>query len=640
VPSPYYRFGDYLVDRASYRVLRGDAVVEVTPKLLDLLLHLVDRAGALVTKEELLDTLWPDANVTENALAQAMSELRQALGDDAGAPQFIKTIARRGYRFIAPVERLDSLATASAAPAGPAADAHDRAVAVLDFTNVTGESDSAWLSAGIAETVTGDLRGLGVFHVIDRWRVAEAVRRGGGSLRAIASDLHVSLVVLGSYQRNGDQIRITARIVNADSGEAVGDAKVDGPAERIFDLQDRVVARLAEELGLSSPAGARRAGPRETPSLEAYRASIEGWLQLETLDIRRTRDAIANFERAIAADRRYAMAYTGLASAQLIEYESTRSDNRPAADLLERAIADARQAVSLDDTLAEAHAALALVLVSAWQQPEAIVAARRAVTLEPNNWRHFFRLGHASWGDARLQAATTTLSLYPDFAFAHFQVAMLHVARGRLADAETVLRHGAAVQDRQIGRGERYPPLGLHWLLGLVRLAQEDVEEALEELAREQELAAPHRLYGREYAMNAHLATGACLLRLARPVDAAESFRRALALYPDHAQSHLGLALALRASGLPAAAKTEHITVQAALDTLTRTRPVEAAIVAAHVAASEGDRGLAVAGLLSVLETAPPGFAAWTLPVEPLLSQVVGTRDLVPVLARLAERAR
>src|SRR4029079_8623570 len=118
------------------------------------------------TKEQLLDALWPDANVTDNALAQAVSELRQALEDDAANPTYIKTVARRGYRFIAPVEQPPSVA--GAAPktraadtdlgAGDDDDGSERAIAVMDFTNVSGDPDTSWLSAGIAETVTGDLR--------------------------------------------------------------------------------------------------------------------------------------------------------------------------------------------------------------------------------------------------------------------------------------------------------------------------------------------------------------------------------------------------------------------------------------------------------------------------------------------------
>src|SRR5580765_5267841 len=100
MPASACRFGPFVLDRAGYRLLRGHEAVRLTPQLLDLLLHLVDRAGVLVTKDELLDALWPNANVTENALTHAVSELRNALGDRASAPLFIKTIARRGYRFI------------------------------------------------------------------------------------------------------------------------------------------------------------------------------------------------------------------------------------------------------------------------------------------------------------------------------------------------------------------------------------------------------------------------------------------------------------------------------------------------------------------------------------------------------------
>ena len=384
----------------------------------------------------------------------------------------------------------------------------------------------------------------------------------------------------------------------------------------------------------------RSAGPRETPTLEAYRAFTEGWLLLETLDIREIPHAIANFERAIRIDPRYALAYTGLASAQLAAYEDIRSENAPAQELLNTAVGHARRAVTLDDTLAEGHAALAFVLVSAWETKEAVQSARRAVALEPTNWRHFFRLGHASWGDERLRAAANTLALYPDFAFAHFQTAMVHVARGHLTVAETVLRQGAAVQDRQIGRGDRYPALGLHWLLGLVRLAQDDVEEALRELDRERQLAEPHRLYGREYEMNSLYGRGACLLRLGRFEEATECFRRALLLYPDHVQSHLGLSVALRAMGSQDAADMTWRKSRAILETLTATRPIEAAIAHSQLLAVDGKPEDAGAVLCKALDEAPPGFAAWTLPIEPFLLQLTGTEAFTSALARLSERAR
>jgi DNA-binding winged helix-turn-helix (wHTH) protein/Flp pilus assembly protein TadD len=633
MPDPNYRFGPFLVDRISYRVLCGQTPVELTPKLLDLLLHLLDHAGALVTKEQLMDALWPDANVTENALAQAVSELRQALGDDANAPVFIKTVARRGYRFVSPVERIEA-----AAPA-PAPEDHAESIAVMNFTNVTGDPDAAWLSAGIAETVAADLRTLGRYRVIDRGRVMEAARRGNGTLEEIAAELNVPLAVVGGYQAIGDRIRITSRIVNVKNGEALADAKVDGPLTGIFELQDRVVEQFSKELGLTAPL-ARNASARETPSLEAFRAFTEGWLQIETLHVGELPKAIANFEKAIAIDPHYVLAYTGLASAQLAAYHATRADNAPSADLLNSAIANARKALTLDDTLAEAHATLGFVLVSAWETAEAVRETKAAVALEPGNWRHCFRLGYAAWGDERLRAAGDTLSLYPDFAFAHFQMAMVHVARGHLRDAETVLRQGAAVQDRQMGRGDRYPALGLHWLLGSVRLAQGDTDEALREFAREMDLAQPHRLFGREYRMSALFSRGATLLRLERHDEAIAAFNEALALYPEHAPSMLGLALALRGPHARDRA-AEHLSrVRALLPGLHAARPIEAALVRGQLEAAEGNLQAAGTILHEALGRAPAGFAGWTLPIEPLLHQAVSSQAFRAVLQLLADRAR
>jgi tetratricopeptide (TPR) repeat protein len=261
------------------------------------------------------------------------------------------------------------------------------------------------------------------------------------------------------------------------------------------------------------------------------------------------------------------------------------------------------------------------------------------VALEPGSWRHFFRLGHASWGDERLRAAAHTLALYPDFAFAHFQSAMVHVARGHLAEAETVLRQGAAVQDRQIERGERYPALGLHWLLGLVRLAQDDVEEAIEELDCELVLAVPHRLYGREYAMHVYHARGACFLRTKHDRRAADSFREALRLYPEHGPSLIGLALATRTRASDEFDPKARQQVESLLERLDGSRPVEAAVVHSLLAAALCDRATVGQVLVEMLDAAPAGFAGWTLPVEPLLTHLIDAEALRAALERLAQRA-
>jgi DNA-binding winged helix-turn-helix (wHTH) protein len=622
-----YRFGPFLVDRAGYRVLRGHQTLDLTPKLLDLLLYLLDHAGELVTKEALLDALWADANVTDNVLAQAVSELRDALGDEPSSPTYIKTVARKGYRFVAEVTPLPE---PPASDAGDAVDVADDTLAVLDFSNVTGDEDAAWLSAGIAETVSADLGALGRFKVIDRWRVVEAARGAGRSLKDVAAALRVRLVAVGSFQVNGDRVRITARVVDVRSGEAVADAKVDGGLKDAFELQDQVAAQFADELGI---VGAQTGTPRsrDTASLDAYRAVVEGWLKVETLDVRQLPAAIADFERAIAIDPKYAVAHTGLASAELASYESTRSENHPARDRLDRAAAHARRAIELDERLAEAHGSLAMILVGAWDTAGAIRAARRAIALEPDNWRHLFRLGHAAWGDERLRAGAATLALYPDFAFSYFQTAMVHVARSHLAEAERVLQHGTAVQDRQIARGERYPALGLHWLLGLVRLAQDDCQEALEEFERERALAEPHRLYGREYSMYALLGRGSALFRSGRAGDAAEAFRSALALFPEHPLALIGASVATGASFARA---------EAAIADMSTSKPVQAGVAMAALAAARGDAAASAAALDAVLSTAPPGFAGWQVPVLPMFREVADAPPVKAMLDRLADRAR
>src|SRR5438093_1007220 len=350
MPGASYRFGPFVADRRGYRVLRGADQLDLTPKLLDLLFYLLDHAGDLVTKEALLDALWPDANVTENALAQAMSELRQSLGDDAGSPQFIKTVARRGYRFIATVEPAQRSPVPAAAGAGDAGPSEDRTLAVLDFANVSGDADSAWLSAGIAETVTAGLSRVRAFRVLDRWRVMEARRRTDGSLQQMASELGARLAVVGSFQRHDERIRVTARVVDVVSGEALADAKADGRLADIFELQDEVVGQFRQELGVAIgyPATAR-AGARDTSSLDAYRAFTEGWLRLETLDVQQMPVAIANLQQAISTDANYAQAYTGLASAEFALYETTRSNNEPAGHMLTQAIEHVRHALALDD---------------------------------------------------------------------------------------------------------------------------------------------------------------------------------------------------------------------------------------------------------------------------------------------------
>jgi DNA-binding winged helix-turn-helix (wHTH) protein/tetratricopeptide (TPR) repeat protein len=627
------------VDAGSYQLRRGNDVIPLSPKIIDLLLYLVARQSTLVGKDELFAALWPDVAVTDNALTQAVSELRQALGDDSANPTYIQTVARRGYRFIAPVETV--MPAAVPAVAQSISESAPPAIAVLDFTNVSTDREFAWLSSGIAETVTNDLRAAGTHRIIDRVRVVEAVRRVGVDLAGLRKELRLDLAVVGSFQRSGDRLRITARVVDASTGEALAEAKADGALAQVFELQDRIVAKFADTLGsANADAAAARRAYRETSSLEAYQAFTEGRVRLESLDASLVPGAIADFERAIALDPRYALAHVGLANARFWQYEMSRARNQPDAALLARAIDHVRRAIELERNLAEAHSTLSFLLVSAGRFSEALAAARRAVTLEPAYWGNQFRLAHAEWGEDRLRTLAKAMELYPDFPFAHFEAAMVHIARGALERAESVLREGTIVQERQANLKQRYPAKGLHWLLGLVRLARRDLREARAEFDREIAIGST-QLYAAEFAMNAYDGAGFVALENDDAGEAVTMFKHALELFPEHARSLVGLGFSLAKGGDAPAAEAAFTHAASAIDSLRRGgRTSEATLAESfmHVVRGRPDDGMAL--LKRLVERPEVPFAGWTIPIEPLFAPLRQRADFKEVLATLAQNAR
>jgi DNA-binding winged helix-turn-helix (wHTH) protein/tetratricopeptide (TPR) repeat protein len=624
-----------VLDAAAFRLSRDGAPVTASPKVLDLLRYMLDRPSTLVTKEELFRAIWPDVIVSDNALTQAVSELRQALHDDPSKPTYVQTVARRGYRFIATVDT--QAAAASASRSETVGEPSPRAIAVLDFSNVTRDASVDWLTTGIAETVTNDLRSLPGLRVIDRVRVVESAKRNGGALDRMAPDLGIGLAIVGSFQRAGDRLRIMARAVDVESSEVIADAKADGPETMVFDLQDRIVNEMAGALGSKGRNPGRT--PRETSSLEAYKAFTEGRVMLETLEGTSIPQAVQHFEHAIRIDPRYAQAHVGLANARFFQYELSRARNQPDGSLLATAIAHVRRAIEIDRDLAESRATLSFLLMSAGRTGEAKEEARRAVRLEPEYWGHHFRLAHTTWGDERLNALARTLELYPEFPFAHFESAMVHIARGALERAESVLREGALVQDHQADRRQRYPAKGLHWLLGLVRLAAGDVDEAAREFDREITAGAA-QLYAAEFTMNACDGAGFAMLRADRPADAEKMFRGALEHYPEHARSLVGLAAALKQQGRDDDAGAALGRAGGAIAALRKGgRGGEARLAESFVLAVQDREDEAVAAVHRVLDEAEMPFTGWTIPIEPLLAPLARVPGFREALKRLADRA-
>jgi len=366
--------------------------------------------------------------------------------------------------------------------------------------------------------------------------------------------------------------------------------------------------------------------------LAPHRAFVEGRALLETLERDRVRRARAVFEDAVRSAPEFASAHIGLANAGAMQFEMTRADPAPDGEAIAMAARHAREACRLDPQSGEAWATLGFVLDRIGDHLDARAAAKRAVTLEPDNWRHHFRLAFVSWGEERLRAAHQTLALLPGFPLAHWLAATVHVARQVPHEAERELAAGLASHADDRSGGARFGAVALHFLRGLLQLSRGDETGALAEFERELADENGGQLYARECAANTWYAIGALHLRQGRGEAAREAFVHATARVADHPMARVGL-VATGALDQPARPAGEASSGERLVSV------VDAALVRAARLVLANDHDSAGRTVADALAAAPPGNAGWIVPVEPLLH--VGARPgaWTLALARLRNRA-
>ena len=376
----------------------------------------------------------------------------------------------------------------------------------------------------------------------------------------------------------------------------------------------------------------RRIARATDESLDAlmapHRAWVEGRAALESLEGDQVWRAKRDFEQVLEAVPENAMAHVGLANACAMRYEMTRTDAEPNRAALTAAMQHAREACRLDPGSGEAWATLGFVLGCAGEAVDALASLKRAVTLEPDNWRHHFRLGYGSWGEERLRAARRTLTMLPGFPLAHWLAATVHVARNALDDAERELRAGVVGQDVQCPH-ERFNSVALHWLLGLVVLAQGDEDQAFAEFERELAGEKSGQLYARECCANTWYAIGALRLRQKHPEDAARAFEQVIARVPNHRLA-LNVLLTARHGDRPSTSYGISVPAGGAFDEH---------FGAAIGLSATGNTAFAAELLDRALVAAPAGNVGWLVPVEPLLNVSANPDVWSSVLARLRARA-
>jgi TolB-like protein/tetratricopeptide (TPR) repeat protein len=374
------RIGDLRVDPALDEICRAGHTIKLEPKAMQLLMCLAERAGEVVSVEELLDRVWKDVVVSQDSVYAAVAALRRTLGDDPKIPKYIANVVRRGYRLIAPVSPW--VDPPAAAPASAATTSPDKpSIAVMPFVNLSGDPTQDYFSDGITEDIITEL---------SRWRLL-AVRSRSASFRyrgiavdrkQVARDLNVRFLVGGSVRRMGERIRISVQLVDAETGDDIWVEKFDRRSDEIFAVLDRVVQTLVSTLVGRVQVSVNERSRRKPPaSLAAYECVLK-CNALSWDDPAGAAEARRLVEKAIELDPEYAIAHALLAALSYRRWEDP-SQNSDAA--LDKAYVLAMRAVELDDSESTCQALLGDVCMQRRSFDVAVQYARRAVALNPNN---------------------------------------------------------------------------------------------------------------------------------------------------------------------------------------------------------------------------------------------------------------
>jgi TolB-like protein/DNA-binding winged helix-turn-helix (wHTH) protein/Tfp pilus assembly protein PilF len=427
-----YEFGPFRLDPAQQQLLARGEAVALTPKAFDTLLLLVRNSGRLVSKEELLRSVWPDVVVEEAIVAQNVFRLRKALGEDADGSRYIETVPKRGYRFVADVHLAEpepggALPHTHPVPTGvglrtrilpyligvaavcatalliwrpwsymgvrPTVERR-MMLAVLPVQNLTGNPAQEYLADGLTDEVIADLGSLNPdrLGVIARTS-AMAYKQSHKTIEQIARELNVDYVLEASVREGSGQIRFTAQLIRTQDQTHVWAQNYDRPMADILAMQSDLARTVAEQIRLKLPqaVAARLAAPRPV-SPDAYDAYSRGRYFLEKRTTESMTLAERHFQQAIQADPNFAPGYAGLADCYQLMVNLSQlapQDGYP------RAKAAAERALELDDTSAEAHTSLASIKGDyEWDWHGAESEYKRAIVLNPN-----YATAHHWYGD-------------------------------------------------------------------------------------------------------------------------------------------------------------------------------------------------------------------------------------------------
>jgi adenylate cyclase len=441
-----YEFDDYSLDVTRQELRRGTDLVAVEPQVLDLLHYLIRNRERVVSKDDLIANVWNGRLVSDSALTSRIATARQVVGDSGQNQRLIRTLARKGVRFVGEVResQISDAAAATVDTPSPALTLPDRpSVAVLPFTNMSGDPDQEYFADGIAEDIITELSRFGGLFVIAR----NSSFQWKGKLtdvRSVGRDLGVRYVLEGSVRKAADRIRISAQLIDAASGGHLWAEHYDRDMQDVFAVQDEVASTVAAILAAHvSKAEAERTLLKPPASWQAYDFYMRALAAysafhrpMEVAAIYETRRLL---EHCITIDPGFARAYVLYSAAQISTWALALDGDHQNPAALENARQSAEKAIQLDPTLPQSHAQLGYVLGFSARPDAAVAEFKRAIALNPNftDWRYAAVLTFAGHAERAIAAAKAYLRVDP---FA------LPIARGYLGLAYLMARrHAEAV---------------------------------------------------------------------------------------------------------------------------------------------------------------------------------------------------
>ncbi len=401
-------FGECAIDPARRELCRAGETIHIEPQVFDLLLYLIENRERVVSKDELLSAVWQGRIVSESTLGSRINAARSAIGDDGQRQCLIRTVARKGVRFVGEVanetgpQKPDGVASVPPATE-PRPNETRPAIAVLPFVNISGDPEQEYFADGLSEDIITDLSRVSSLFVVARHTVFSFKGRAV-QVQDVARELGVCYVLEGSVRKADGRVRITAQLVDGRSGGHIWAERYESVREDIFRLQDEISQNIVAALKVKLlPEELATIVKRPTSNAEAYRYYLmgrayflqSGWGK-RALDVARQK-----FAKAVAIDPGYARAFAGLANCD--SYLLAMGD--PGATF-ETIIENCERALALEPELSEAHAAKGLALYTAGRNAEADVALSAAVRLGPRSFEaHFFKARNCRARGAFAEAA-------------------------------------------------------------------------------------------------------------------------------------------------------------------------------------------------------------------------------------------